>query len=253
MTEQTIPSWSDLAKLLVIAVGIILAAPVGWGFLRRKVHEGYVFKEGCISAVCNPIERHIGAIHMFGLIVLFTGVTMAVVGTLGREFILEGFALGAAVVFFVATQLPHLFNPTVGVHVQMSADGKTPDGHCRRNLRLQPESKALVFFDLVNLGMNYYKNCSIWLTFERPLEIESNPAAYENVQYKKDFTFQVENNCLCFAPGTQSMDVAVGSELCVPAIVKTPAEQGLGHATVEISCETRTGCARLEVPIEIRT
>lgn len=251
MTEQ-VPSWSDLLQLVGIVVGILIVGPVAWGFFRRKAHEGYTFNDGWIRQICDPIDRNIGAVHMLALVTLFTGVTMAVVATLGRGFVLEGFALATAVVLFVAVQLPRLFNPTVGVHVQLSSDdGTMPDGRCRRGLALRPNSEILIFFDLVNLGMNYYKNCTVWLAFHKDLEVIDDPERYEGVQYRKDFTFQAENNCLLFVPGSHSMDMAMGSELCVLAIVRTPPAAGEYHVTAEISCETRAGSTRTEVTIEV--
>ena len=251
LMQESVPSWLDL---LLLAVGTVLIAaitPNAFARLRRRLHERHVFYNDRTSRLCGSIEQRVGALYQALLFVVLISVALLVVATLGRGFVLEALALAAFVVFFSVAELPRLFSPAVAVHVQGSFDFMAPDGRRSRKIALQAGKENLIFFDVVNLGVNHYKDCSIRLTFHDRLRLIADPARYRAIEYRKDFIFEAKNSYLCFLPDGRSIDMPSGGELLVPAIIATPSDQREYDVTVEISCETRAGSTRKQATIKV--
>jgi hypothetical protein len=209
------------------------------------------FGSGARQKLGRALEHQLGILHAAHLMITFLAAAIVVILTLGRDFVLEGLALGTGLTLFVGIQLPRLLPPAVQVATCVSRDGRTPPAEFREALDLRPGEEHLVFFLVANVGSSHYTDCSCWIWFPPEFTLVHDHSRYAAVQYAKPFTFQEGNNCLCYVPGGHNQDVSPGNRLGFPVMLMAPQKQGMYEAHLEIDSEARWGPRHLTIVVNV--
>lgn len=247
-SRTDLPSWQELGLLLVLSASFVTVGALGWGLALRRLYRFFKFHRGR-SKLATAVEDNLGYAHMFTVAAAFIVTAALVILVLGRSFVLEGLALGSAIALFIAVYLPTLFPPTVELYMEMPDANGFPDGNPVRQPTLQPNSRTLIYFYFTNLGTNYYKSCTCWVSFDRAINVVVEEEAYASAAYRKLFEWHPSTHAACFLATLAHMDVPAGGTLCLPLIIEAPA--GTYTNQFRISSETRWGIRRIGFTITV--
>lgn len=243
------PSWVDLGTLLAGGFALVILLPSASTAIRRRVIRWSLHGEGLRHWIGERLEHNLGTLFAASLLLTFVSAVLLVILTLGRDSMLEAVTIGTGLAVFVGFQAPRLQPPAIEIAASVSQDKKSP-GVVTKSLQLVAGQRYLIHFFVANAGTEHYTNCSCWIWFESDFDVESDSAAYSDVEFTKAFTLQSGDNCLCFGSGAQDQDMSPGNRLAFPAIV-TPKKPGKFKARLEITSESRWGPKNTHLCIEV--
>jgi hypothetical protein len=240
------PSWEDIILLLAGATLIVVLLPTLGAWLRGSIARSTVSQQGFVQSQLSRLEHSLGHLHAAMLFLVFISSVLLVVLTLGRGYVLEGLALATGLTLFAGLHIPHLLPPAIHVNVSISDDGIRPS-EFSPEAQLPENRESLLFFRVTNIGACHYKSCTCWIWFPHEVSVTHDLDRYTEIDFRKEFSFQRGNNCLCYQPSKNGLDLTPGNHFVFPVLLK--ASHGRFDAHLEIDTESRWGATKKKVAL----
>lgn len=130
--------------------------------------------------------------------------------------------LAISVVYLLAFHLPRMGYPNIHLSYVGTPDTDFCDLHCRC-LQVKPGDEYQIEISIANVGLLYYKNCSVWLHFPSDCTIlEDKHALYNTLSYRKTLNVQRGNNICLVSPKDNDLSIAPFTAIRIPIWVNIP-------------------------------
>lgn len=221
--------------------------------LRRKIFEFLIFSEKRWAKKVYSITTRGESLALSFLIMFLFPIAFGRLlfgwSKIGDQ-LLSCIILGIALVGFSSSYAPRLMKPLISIGF-LPAKNSSYEQKLARSICLRAGKPNLLWFQITNLGVNFYENCTCWITFPTKFSIIKKPARYKGLDFLKRFEFQRKNNCVMFLPTKNYMSIAPFNRLVLPIWVKASGEKGKHQIQIGLASETRWGEVVIKREIEV--
>jgi len=154
--------------------------------------------------------------------------------------------LAISAVYLLAFHLPRIEYPNIHLSYIGTPDTDFCDMHCTC-LQVKDRDIFQIDMNIANVGLVYYKNCSIWIHFPDDCIIrESNNECYASLSYRKTIQVQRGNNICLISPRDNDLSIAPFTSIRIPIWVHMTEYKKVKEATtihVSVTSESTWGMA----------
>ena len=164
--------------------------------------------------------------------------------------------LALSVIYWIAFYLPKMEKPNIHVSYMGLPDTSLCNKHCDY-IPIEAGKLNKICINIANVGLIYYKNCTLWVCFpEGFIILDQNDACYEALDYPKKFNIERNNRRCMFSPQDNDLSFAPFTSIYLPICVNIPnaieASRPI-NLIVSASSESTWGFIDVTIPLVIDT
>ena len=130
--------------------------------------------------------------------------------------------LSISVLYLLAFQFPRIESPQVHLSYVGTAESDFCDQHCKY-LELRKGKSCRIQLSIANVGLIYYKHCTVWICFPTDFTIhETGHKLYSTLSNRKAIRIQDHANICLISPRDNDLSVAPFATIQIPICVHVP-------------------------------